>query len=163
MDADLRMQIAGLRKQTTLALKSQYRALFREESPSSNREHLIRRVAWRLQALALGDLSERARARAAELAADADLRVRPTRMVCLAIAGEPGQGSDANRDRRLPAVGRIIKREYHGRVIEVTVVEGGFQHEGKLYKSLSSVAKYVTGTRWNGYAFFKLHEEAKRV
>src|SRR4051794_36175055 len=75
MDEALAMQIDGLRKLKTKALKARYRELFGEESRSSNHAHLFRRIAWRLQAKAQGDLSERARKRAAELANDADLRL----------------------------------------------------------------------------------------
>src|SRR5437764_1253932 len=79
MDAALAMEIEGLRKLKTKALQARYRELFGEESRSSNRAHLFRRIAWRLQAKAQGDLSERARKRAAELADDADLRLRAPR------------------------------------------------------------------------------------
>jgi Protein of unknown function (DUF2924) len=68
------MHIEGLRKLKAKELKARYRDLFGEESPSSNRTHLFRRIAWRLQANAEGDLSERVRERASELATDADLR-----------------------------------------------------------------------------------------
>ena len=64
----LAMEIESLRKLKTKALKVRYRELFGEESRSSNRAHLFRRIAWRLQAKAEGDLSERARKRAVELA-----------------------------------------------------------------------------------------------
>ena len=77
MNDTVRAGIEALRLLKTKALKVKYRELFGEESHSSNREYLFRRVAWRLQALSEGDLSARARERAAELAVDADLRLRP--------------------------------------------------------------------------------------
>ena len=70
MDEILRQEIERLRQCKVKALKRRYRELFGEESRSSNRMHLFRRTAWRLQARALGDLSEQARHRAAELADD---------------------------------------------------------------------------------------------
>src|SRR3954447_15047035 len=76
MDDALAMETERLRKLKTKALKARYREPFGEESRSSNRAHLFRRIAWRLQAKAEGDLSERARKRAVELADDADLRLR---------------------------------------------------------------------------------------
>ena len=76
MDEELRREIEGLRKLKMKELKARYHELFGEASPSSNRAHLFRRVAWRLQARAEGGLSERARERAAQLADDADLRLR---------------------------------------------------------------------------------------
>jgi DUF2924 family protein len=71
MKASVEAQIERLRKQPVYALRAQYRELFGEESRSGNRQFLFRRVAWRLQALAEGDLSERARQRALHLAQDA--------------------------------------------------------------------------------------------
>src|SRR4051812_8349253 len=79
MTEALAMEIESLRKLKTKALQARYRELFGEESRSSNRAHLFRRIAWRLQARVEGDLSERARQRAAELANDADLRLRAPR------------------------------------------------------------------------------------
>ena len=75
----VRMQIESLRKLKTTELRARYFELFGERSASSNRAHLFRRIAWRLQAQAEGDLSERARQRAAELANDLDLRLRAPR------------------------------------------------------------------------------------
>src|SRR3954471_19732322 len=79
MTEALAMEIEGLRKLKTKALKARYRELFGEESRSSNHAHLFRRIAWRLQARAEGDLSERARKRILELADDGELRLRAPR------------------------------------------------------------------------------------
>ena len=87
MNPHIATEIALLRTLKTLSLKERYRELFGEDSRSSNQTHLVRRIAWRLQAVASGDLSERARARAAELARDADLRLQPTPEVCRQTAG----------------------------------------------------------------------------
>jgi hypothetical protein len=66
------MEIESLRRATVQGLREKYREVFREETTSRHREHMFRRIAWRLQALAEGDLSERARSRAREIARDAD-------------------------------------------------------------------------------------------
>ena len=79
MNQEVHQEIEALRTQKTKVLKTRYRELFGEESRSSNHAHLFRRIAWRLQAISKGDLSQRARDRAAELAADADLRLRAPR------------------------------------------------------------------------------------
>jgi hypothetical protein len=76
MDETLATEIESLRKLKTKALRARFEELFGEESRSSNHAHLFRRIAWRLQANAEGDLSERARKRALELAEDAALRLR---------------------------------------------------------------------------------------
>src|SRR5438128_4620364 len=79
MNETLASEIESLRKLKTKALRARFEELFGEESRSSNHAHLFRRIAWRLQANAEGDLSERARQRALELAEDAALRLRAPR------------------------------------------------------------------------------------
>jgi erythromycin esterase-like protein len=87
MNDELRKEIEQLRREKTKALKARYQELFGEESRSSNHAHLFRRIAWRLQALSEGDLSQRARDRAAALAADVDLRVYAPRKFWGELAG----------------------------------------------------------------------------
>jgi Protein of unknown function (DUF2924) len=74
VDNAVLMEIESLRRATLAGLRGKYQEVFGEETRSRHREHLFRRIAWRLQALAEGDLSERARGRAREIAQDADLR-----------------------------------------------------------------------------------------
>jgi hypothetical protein len=157
MNEALRQEVEELRQQKTKALKERYRELFGEESRSSNHAHLFRRIAWRLQAELEGDLTERARERAAELAEDADLRLRAPRK----FWAEVSPPSTALRDERLPAPGSVLKREFQGRSITAVVLEGGFAFEGKTYESLSAIAWKATGTRWNGFAFFSLNKGAR--
>jgi hypothetical protein len=154
MDAAVRQEIEGLRKLKTKQLKLRYRELFQEESASSNHQHLFRRIAWRLQARAEGDLSERARERAAELAQDVDLRLRAPRRFWKQLVD--GREPSAARDLRIPAAGTVLKREHQGRIIEATVLEEGFDYNGRTYGSLSAIAHHATGTRWNGFTFFHL-------
>jgi hypothetical protein len=158
MDEALAMEIESLRKLKTKALQARYRELFGEESRSSNCAYLFRRIAWRLQAKAQGDLSERARKRAAELADDADLRLRAPRRFWR-TDGSVGLEPCPARDPRLPPVGTVLKRVYGERTIEVTVLGTGFEYQGKPYLSLSLIAQRVTGTRWNGFRFFGLRKE----
>src|SRR5712692_1851824 len=101
MNREVHQEIEALRKQKTKVLKARYRELFGEESRSSNHAHLFRRIAWRLQALAEGDLSQRARDRAADLAADVDLRLRPPRRFWRALA-DAGADEQSRRPRRDP-------------------------------------------------------------
>jgi hypothetical protein len=130
--------------------------LFGEASKSSNHAHLFRRVAWRLQALSEGDLSQRARERAAALAVDVDLRLRAPRKFWRELEAEP---RGPVRDPRLPAEGTILQRQYRDRTIVVKILADGFEHDGKIYESLSSIASSVTGTRWNGFSFFGLNKK----
>ena len=60
------------------------------------------------------------------------------------------------RDPRLPLPGTILRRQYRGRVVQVTVLREGFEYEGEVYRSLSAVAKAVTGSHWNGLLFWGL-------
>jgi hypothetical protein len=159
MNDQLRREIEQLRREKTTALKARYRELFGEESSSSNHAHLFRRVAWRLQALAEGDLTQRARERAIALAADADLRLRAPRQFWRELEEKAKQSS---RDPRLPAAGTILQRHYQDRNISVRILDEGFEYERKIYDSLSSIASSVTGTRWNGFAFFGLNKKVRR-
>ena len=76
MESSVFIEIEKLRQMKVGALRAKYREVFGEESRSSNKQFLFRRIAWRLQARVEGDLSERARQRALEIADDADLRIR---------------------------------------------------------------------------------------
>jgi hypothetical protein len=160
MNERLAREIEGLRRRKTKELRARYQELFGEESRSWNQAHLFRRIAWRLQADAEGDLSERARKRAEELAEDAALRLRAPRRFWHAdgsVGLEPAV--PRMRDPRLPPVGTVLKRVYRGQTIEVTVLESGFEYGKKQYPSLSLIAQRVTGTRWNGFQFFRLTKE----
>ena len=152
-------EIDALRHKSVAELKARYLEVFGESSRSNHKQFLIRRIAWRLQALAEGDLSERARERALRLARDADLRLTAPR----ALSGQPGPAAAApgcHRDSRLPPPGAVLTRKFQDRTITVDVLEKGFQFEGVVYRSLSAVARNISGTQWNGFAFFRLNGRA---
>jgi hypothetical protein len=142
---------------TVKELRDKYAEVFGEETPAHNQTWLARRIAWRLQALAEGDLSERARQRAAELANDADLRMNPPKALPI-IAADTVHTKvlPFKADDRLPPPGTLITREYRGETVQVKVLPGGFEYEGQVYRSLSAVAKAITGSHCNGYFFFRL-------
>src|SRR3954447_26600679 len=133
MNEAIRLEIEALRSLKTRALKQRYRELFGEPSPSSNHAHLFRRVAWRLQANATGGLSQEAQVRAAELAVDADGRLRAPRRFWHQLDGQGHAGMNLPRDRRLPAAGTELTRTYQGRLLKVTVLEQGFEFKGKRF------------------------------
>ncbi len=157
-------ELAALWRMTTSELKQKYSGVFGEQARTANKDWLVKRISWRLQAVAEGDLSERARRRAAELADDADLRVTAPR------TGQPKTdcarpinkktSSPSSKDR-LPMPGTVLARPYKGTTILVTVREEGFEYEGTLYRSLSGVAKAVTGSHWSGHLFFGLHKKGR--
>ena len=151
-------QLAELQRLTIPQLRTRYAEVFGEHTPGNNRAWLLKRIAWRLQALAEGGLSERARQRAAELANDADLRLNPPAPPRAATAAAPPtpRPEPAAADRRLPPPGTILTRKYKGAMLQVQVLARGFAYQGQVYKSLSAVAKAVTGSHCNGYLFFQL-------
>src|ERR1035437_1112007 len=151
------MEIEKLRRASMASLRERFREVFQEEARSRHRGHLFRRIAWRLQALAEGDLTERARERANEIAHDADLRMIAPRDF-FTVGGEAGETTrgDRQKDRRLPLPGAMLSRRWKGRTILVEVLAKGFRFENQQYTSLSAIAVAITGTRWNGLAFFGL-------
>jgi hypothetical protein len=161
LDPGVVVAIEKSRGLTVAALKRKYRELIGEESRSSNKQFLFRRIAWHLQAKAEGGLSERARQRAATIADDRDLSTPAPQ----AFANQPPEatsgstaGLNGPRDYRLPKPGTLLMRRYRGREILVKVLDEGFECQGHHYGSLSAIARQVTGTRWNGLLFFGLTE-----
>ena len=156
-NADVTLELAALPQLSVSDLRHRYAEVFGEATRAGNRTWLIKRIAWRLQALAQGDLSERARQRASELANDADLRLSPPRHSATAVpvAARPNKKSREG----LPPPGTILHRPYKGQVLEVKILEQGCQFEGRVYRSLSAVAKAITGTHCSGFLFFRLSQK----
>jgi hypothetical protein len=162
MNLNVGKELAGLQRLSVKELRHRYAEVFGEGTNTGNKTWLIKRIAWRLQALAEGDLSERARRRAAELANDADLRLSPPKIkpVPTEATGRITTGILSDKaDDRLPMPGAIITREYKGQMLQVRVLAKGFEYAGEMYKSLSAVAKAITGSHCNGFAFFRLEKE----
>lgn len=160
MPLNVAREVATLHKLGVKDLRRRYTEVFGEETPAHNKAWLIKRITWRLQAQAEGDLSERARQRAAELANEADLRLSPPRppkaptakpasvtpVATTPLPGQPG----------VPLPGTILTRTYKGQVLQVKVLDRGFEYQGEVYRSLSAVAKAITGTHCSGNLFFGL-------
>jgi hypothetical protein len=165
MNAELNQHIDELRHLTTAQRQLKYRELFGQPSHSNHKDYLFRRVAWRMQALAEGGLSERARQFAREIASDADLRLCAPKK---AIETQPAvRVANASRqlDPRVPPPGTQLIKRYKDETLTVTVLEDGYQYGERVYKSLSAIARQVTGTQWNGYVFFglRLRQEQGRA
>jgi len=161
--------VSQLRGMTVGELRRRYAEVFGEQTRSHHKDYLVRRIAWRMQALREGGLSERARRRALEIADDADLRTRapgPAQAPNTATAAphEPVATCrlDVPPDERLPMPGALLTREYKGRTISVRVLPNGFDYEGTVYRSLSGVAQAVTGAHWNGYLFFGIQSPSSK-
>jgi hypothetical protein len=162
MHAPIGHQLAALQRLTTPQLRARYAELFGEHTPANNRTWLRKRIAWRIQALAEGGLSERAQERAAELANDADLRLNPPvpRQPATAPPAQPPLPTEkAAIDKRLPPPGTFLTRTYKGATLQVQVLPRGFAYSGQVFKSLSAVAKAITGSHCNGFWFFGLGQQ----
>jgi hypothetical protein len=150
MPVNVAQEVTALQRLTIHELRDKFAELFGEPTRAGNRTWLVRRIAWRLQALAEGDLSERARQRAAELAHDADLRVLAPRATNVAAQAPPVRGTVDPRLRP----GTVLTRIYKGQTLQVQVRADGFEFAGTIYASLSAVARAITGSHWNGRLFF---------
>jgi hypothetical protein len=161
MDDGIYTQIEQLQSMRLPQLRARHREVFGEESRTAHKQHLARRIAWRLQVQAQGDLSERARRRALEIANDTDLRTQvPSHWEVNATEQRLGP-RDPPRGDRIPAAGTLLRRIYRDHTVEVRVLAEGFEYKGQPYGSLSAVARAITGTRWNGLLFFGLTQRAK--
>ena len=155
---NLAQDIAALPTLSVGQLRHRYAEIFGEATNAAHKGWLVKRIAWRLQAIAEGDLSERARQRAAELANDADLRLTPPQPRPTGVDAPTHQAHPAPDapDPRLPPPGGVIQRLYKGQQLQVTVLRNGFAYGGQVFASLSAVAKAITGSHCNGFLFFRI-------
>jgi hypothetical protein len=134
-------RLAALKSTPTKDLKQQWRELFDSEPPPFNRRYLESRLAYRIQELAYGGL-------------------KPETIRRLERLGEELDGGDRKKSRIRadfhPIAGTRLLREWQGVEHVVTVTADGFEWQGRPYKSLSAIARAITGTRWNGWVFFGL-------
>ena len=140
-------RLAALKTTPMPALKQQWRDLFDKEPPPYNRAFLESRLAYRIQELVYGGL-------------------KPETIARLEAIGEQYDGGNvATRRTRLndrPIAGTRLIREWDGIEHCVTVLDDGYEYQGRPFKSLSAVARAITGTRWNGWVFFGLKNQRGR-
>jgi hypothetical protein len=144
MSDPLLAQLAALKGSSAPALKAKWRALFDSEPPPYNRRFLESRLAYRIQELAYGGFKKETVERLRVLAKQYDGKAREK------IKG---------RGRSLPIAGTRLVREWHGIEHSVTVRGEDFEYQGRPYKSLSAIAREITGVRWNGWVFFGLKSQ----
>ena len=138
-------EIAALQSVDVTQLKTRWRTLYGSEAPSRfSRDLLMRAVAYRMQERALGGLTPTTRRLFQRVAADAHAR-RPPKMVPLGT----------------PQPGAILIREWNVVKYKVVAREDGFSFRGQHYRSLSAVARLITGSRWSGPLFFGLKHRTK--
>ena len=139
-------RLAALKAMSVNELKAEWQALFDAPAPNNSRNFLEGRLAYRIQELTYGGPDKQTR-RLLDLLAD-EVEGTLTRKAHIA-------------DPRNPVVGTKLIREWDGIAHTVTVLREGFDWDGRRYKSLSAVARAITGTRWNGYRFFGLRERKR--
>ena len=136
-------RLAALKDMTVVELKAQWQALIGTQAPNNSRSFLEQRIAYRIQELTWGGLAKPA-ARLLDALADE-------------VEGKKVRQSVIS-DPRNPVIGTRLVREWDGAEHVITVMTDGFDWQGRRYKSLSAVARDITGTRWNGYRFFGLRD-----
>jgi hypothetical protein len=139
-------QIGALKSMDAKALKTRWRELFDTEPPPYNRRFLESRLAYRIQELAYGGLTPGTIERLVALAEQ--------------VGGKGTRRVPSAQDR--PITGTRLVREWRGTEHSVTVRDEGFEYQGRPYKSLSAIARLITGTRWNGWIFFGLKNQRAR-
>jgi hypothetical protein len=140
-------RLVALKTTPTPQLKEQWRQLFEGEPPAFNRRYLESRLAYRIQELAYGGLKPDTVRRLEKLGEEldggrVDVRKRPA------------------NDR--PISGTRLIRDYQGVEHCVTVRDDDFEYQGRPYKSLSAIARAITGTQWNGVVFFGLRSSGRK-
>ena len=156
MEKAINDKIAALGNKSIPELQKEFEALLDGQKASSdNKIYLIRRIAYKLQELGFGGLSQKAQNRLKELIGLYDpvnnKAIRPKMSIETQV-----RIKTRGRDTRLPIPGTIITKDYRGKKYQIKVLENGFEYEGKIYKHLTAIAEKITGAHWNGYNFFNL-------
>ncbi len=162
MKLDIDKEVALLQRMTVGQLREKFEATWGEPTNTRNKQWLVKRIAWKMQANIEGDISERAMRRAAELARGTDIRTtapKATKPITKPVGNTVMGFVQPEEDNRLPPPKSVLERVYKGEKILVLVLENGFEYEGAIYKTLSAVAKKITGQHCNGYHFFNLNKK----
>ncbi len=137
--------VAALTKLNRAELQDEWRRLFGTEPPGYGPDLLRRRLQYRVQELAYGGISDATRERLREIDRQAQKKARQKK--------EP--------DR--PIAGTVFIKQHGGERHEVVVLPIGYQYRGQRFESLSKIAKAITGTNWNGWRFFGIRRNVKRM
>ena len=150
MESSVIRQIHRLRQMTVGDLRLEWMKLYGESTRSRNRDYLWKRLAWRVQELANGGLSDDARKRINDLDVEGFIRARTPNVAAPAADSERRPA----RDPRLPSPGSVITKQYKGRELRVVVRENGLELDGTMYPTATALAKSVTGSKSiNGWLF----------
>ena len=142
-------QLAEIQQLPTPELKERWRELYETEPPAGSRSYLIKRLAYRVQELAYGGVSDATHARLREHLEEAGLANEGV---------DPAHAAQRRGRKGQPVAGTQLVREWHGHKYEVEVLDDGFECNGRKYRSLSAVAKTITNSHWSGNLFFGLRK-----
>jgi hypothetical protein len=170
MTEELQAEIAKLIRLPAAELQQRYRALTGKPARSAHPAFLARRLAWALQGQHFGGLPDETRQRIAELAESLNPLAKAATKARRCGTADPhargnirgGQSGQRRREIRLPGSGTTIRRTYKGREIAVRILDDGFEFDGRRYRSLTAIAKLVTGAHWNGLLFFGLIRQHRK-
>lgn len=151
--AEVTRELGKLQRLTLAQLQAKHEALFRKTARTRNLVFLRKKLAWRIQELAEGGLSLAAQERIQDLMPEALTGTTRRKKSKPALKPAP---RPSGRDPRLPPAGTIIERIYQGDTFRVEVLTTGFRFRSRTHRSLSAIAKLITGTSWNGFLFFGL-------
>jgi len=148
-------QVADLERMSTAELGARWRVLFGGDPPRFNRQFMLKRLAYRVQELAYGGLSMAARERMDRLLDEEGYDEIGAKVK------KPGRARDAI-DRHVVR-GTVFVREWDGERHEVRALDEGFEYRGMPYRSLSAIARAITGTSWNGWVFFGVPSATRKT
>ncbi len=147
-------QLGELETLPTEELRTRWKVLYGQDPPRFNRQFLIKRLAYRIQEIAYGGLDEHTRNRMDSLLDDEGYDE----------LGRKVRKPARRATERAIVPGTVLVRDWKGERHETIAMEdGGFEYRGMPYRSLSAVARAITGTRWNGPAFFGLRGKGIQV
>ena len=156
MSETVAARVTKLQKMSVDELAVEWERVFGRPTRQRHRVYLWHRLARKLQEDQLPGLLPEEEARVAEYR-DLIRQLPPEQWFPGKTRGKAKGIKQANFNRT-PPPGSVISRQYHDEEIVVKVLDGGFEYEGQVYRSLSSIAKEITGTVWNGPAFFGLRK-----
>jgi hypothetical protein len=162
MNASIPQQIARFQAMTVGELRVEWERLYGEPTRSRNRVYLWRRLAWRVQELEFGGLTDVAKSRLAKLGDQPFRRAQLPNGFSRGVEKLGPSPRPAHRDPRLPAAGSTLVRKYRGSDVRVLVLDDGFEWDDRHFESLSEVAQAVTGAKWNGWLFFGLTKRTRK-
>jgi hypothetical protein len=147
-------EIIELRALPLPDLVVRYKEVFGKEPAATSRELLWKEIAWKIQADRAGT-PETPKANVEKLAGDVTFAIQKRQKT---------EAASASRRRwpDEPPIGTVIVRVWHGKEVRLQVVDGGYEVEGIVYKTLSAAAKAITGAHWNGRLFFGLKNRKRK-